>query len=137
MNTIPINTSQQAREATFRIGELAKEFDITLRALRFYEDKGLLRPRRMGNTRLYSRGDRARLKLILLGKRVGLSLHDVREMLELYDPHGDNMRQLNAAQAKGEEQLVNLHEQRDDIDAAIAELESTLVIIREKITERG
>ena len=75
-----------AVEETFRIGELAREFDVTLRTLRFYEDKGLLNPRRVGNLRLYTRGDRARLRIILLGKRVGFSLKDIREILELYDP---------------------------------------------------
>ena len=119
----------------YRIGQLASEFDVTLRALRFYEDKGLLRPRRVGNTRLYSRGDRARLKLILLGKRVGFSLYDIREMLELYDPKGDNLRQLEVAIDKGEHQLAVLEGQRTEMDLAIRELNATLDIIKDQVAQ--
>jgi DNA-binding transcriptional MerR regulator len=131
MNTLTTNEMLMAHDVTFRIGELSKEFDVTLRTLRFYEDKGLLTPRRVGNTRLYSRGDRARLKLILLGKRVGLSLQDVREILDLYDPTGDNTRQLSAALNKGEEQMTVLKKQRAELDKAIEELDTNLGIIRE------
>lgn len=118
------------REAVYRIGELSKEFDVTLRTLRFYEDKGLLSPRRIGNTRLYSRADRTRLKLILLGKRVGMSLLDVKEILDLYDPKGDNHRQLEVAIEKGEEQMEILQSQRKEIDAAIEELSQSLTTVR-------
>jgi DNA-binding transcriptional MerR regulator len=117
-------------EETFRIGELSSEFDVTLRTLRFYEDKGLLSPRRIGNTRLYSRADRARLKLILLGKRVGLSLLDVKEILDLYNPTGNNQRQLSVAIEKGVEQMDVLRKQREEIDEAIEELDETLVNLR-------
>ena len=72
-------------QTTFTIGDLAREFGVTLRTLRFYEDKDLIRPRRQGLNRLYGRRDRARLKLILLGKKVGFSLAEIKEMLELYD----------------------------------------------------
>lgn len=118
------------REAVYRIGELSKEFDVTLRTLRFYEDKGLLTPRRIGNTRLYSRADRTRLKLILLGKRVGLSLLDVKEILDLYDPKGNNLRQLQVAFEKGQEQMETLQSQRKEIDAAIEELDQSLATVR-------
>jgi DNA-binding transcriptional MerR regulator len=121
-------------EETFRIGELSNEFDVTLRTLRFYEDKGLLSPRRIGNTRLYSRADRARLKLILLGKRVGLSLLDVKEILDLYDPSGNNQRQLAVAIEKGAEQMDVLRKQREEIDGAIEELDKTLVSLRSHLT---
>ena len=122
-------------ERTFRIGELATEFDVTLRTLRFYEDKGLISPRRIGNTRLYSRADRARLKIILLGKRVGLSLTDIREILELYDPSGNNLRQLEVAVAKGQVQLETLRNERAKIDAAITELDDTVRHIRGLIAD--
>lgn len=121
-------------EEFYRIGELAEEFDVTLRALRFYEDKGLIGPRRLGNTRLYSRRDRARLRLILLGKRVGLSLHDIRELFALYDPASGNRRQLESADAKGAEQLDRLRQERASIDEAIAELERTLADIRARLS---
>jgi DNA-binding transcriptional MerR regulator len=129
-----MNTANPAElatsEETFRIGELSSEFDVTLRTLRFYEDKGLLSPRRIGNTRLYSRADRARLKLILLGKRVGLSLLDVKEILDLYDPSGDNQRQLAVAIEKGVEQMDVLRRQREEVDEAIKELDETLIGLR-------
>jgi len=124
-------------EPIYRIGELASEFDITLRTLRFYEDKGLVEPRRVGNTRLYSRRDRARLKLILLGKRVGLSLQDISDLLDLYDPAGDNRLQLERAEAKGTEQLARLRQERASLDAAIAELDATLATVRAQLAERG
>ena len=73
---------------------MAKKFGVTLRTLRFYEDKGLLSPQRDGTTRLYSRRDRARLKLILLGRKVGFSLRDVKQIMDLYDPNGTNTKQL-------------------------------------------
>ncbi|WP_099867930.1 MerR family transcriptional regulator [Pararhizobium haloflavum] len=123
------------QDRTFRIGDLAGEFGVTLRTLRFYEDKGLLTPRRMGVTRLYSRRDRARLKLILLGKRVGFSLDEVKKMIELYDPHGKNETQLAVALEKGESQLERLRQQRDEIDVAIGELERTLSVVRNMLAD--
>lgn len=123
-------------EKVYRIGELASEFDVTLRTLRFYEDKGLLQPRRIGSTRLYSRRDRARLKLILLGKRVGFPLQDIREMLALYEPGGNNLRQLEVVEEMGVEQLDRLHRERARLDAAIEELTQTLDLVRQTITER-
>lgn len=123
-------------EKVYRIGELAGEFDVTLRTLRFYEDKGLLQPRRIGNTRLYSRRDRARLTLILLGKRVGFSLQDIREMLALYDPTGDNLAQLEVAAQKGAVQLDKLHEERSGLDAAIDELTQTLELVRRELADK-
>ena len=78
----------------FKIGDMAKMFGVTLRTLRFYEDKGLLSPIREGSNRLYTRRDRARLKLILLGRKVGFSLRDVKQMMDLYDPAGSNAKQL-------------------------------------------
>ena len=77
--------------STYTIGELAREFGVTARALRFYEDKGLLDPARDGQNRVYSARDRARLQLIVRGKRVGFSLVEIRQMLDLYDL-GDNQR---------------------------------------------
>lgn len=122
-------------DQTFRIGEIAAAFGVTLRTLRFYEDKGLLNPERIGVTRLYSRRDRARLKLILLGKRLGFSLEEVRKMIELYDPHGKNETQLRVALEKGEKQLNRLNEQRREIDLAIGELGRTLGLVREMLKE--
>lgn len=122
-------------EKLYRIGDLAAEFGVTLRTLRFYEDKALLAPRRMGMTRLYTRRDRARLKLILLGKRVGFSLEEVKKMIELYDPHGQNETQLRVALEKGQHQLDRLREQRTEIDVAIGELERTMGIVRDMLSD--
>jgi DNA-binding transcriptional MerR regulator len=137
MNTATNTDSLAQSEITYRIGELSSEFDVTLRTLRFYEDKGLLSPRRVGNTRLYSRADRARLKLILLGKRVGLSLLDVKEILDLYNASGDNQRQITVALAKGEEQMRVLQDQRKSIDDAIGELDQTLANLRGMVPAKG
>lgn len=124
-------------EKVFRIGELASEFDVTLRTLRFYENKGLLEPRRIGTTRLYSRRDRARLKLILMGKRLGFSLHDIRQVLELYDPADGNRRQLASAVRMGAGQLVKLRQERDRLDRAIGELEERLAEARLRLSALG
>ncbi len=106
-----------------RIGDLAGQFGITLRALRFYEDKGLINPQRNGTTRLYSHRDRARLKLILLGRKVGFSLREVKQLLDLYDPAGSNEAQLRATLEKTAKQQEKLISQRNSIDEAIAELQ--------------
>jgi len=124
-----------AIEETYRIGQLAEEFDVTLRTLRFYEDKELLSPRRVGSTRIYSRSDRARLKIILLGKRLGFSLADVAEILSLYDPESGNVRQLQVSVEKGDQQMQKLQEERTAIDASISELSQTLVSFRQMIAD--
>lgn len=111
----------------FSIGDLSRSFDVTLRALRFYEERGLLKPKRRGQTRLYSRRDRARLSLILLGKRLGFSLKEIADMISLYDLPDGAQRQLEVARDKAREQLVVLEEQRRDVDLAIKELRSLAV----------
>jgi DNA-binding transcriptional MerR regulator len=113
----------------FGIGELAREFGVTRRTLRFYESKGLLFPERNGNNRIYSRADRARLKLILLGKRVGLPLASIKTLLELYE-RGDNPNQLQAALEVGETQINLLRAEREKLDNSITELERLLVCLR-------
>ena len=127
-------------KVTFTIGDLAREFGVTLRALRFYEDKGLLSPRRQGLNRLYSRRDRARLKLVLLGKRIGFSLVEIREILDLYDAKGGKMKQLRVALAKFETQLDHLREQQRDVEQAIEELtrvrNETETLLRQREAEQ-
>src|SRR5262245_54337723 len=119
-----------------RIGELARQYDVTLRTLRFYEDKGLLAPHRDGTTRLYSRRDVARLKLILLGRKVGFSLREVKQILDLYDPNGSNTKQLKLALDKSEKQLVRLEKQRTAIGEAITELTDMIGVVRSQLAER-
>ncbi|WP_110032166.1 MerR family transcriptional regulator [Hoeflea marina] len=120
-------------EAIYKIGDLAAEFGVTLRTLRFYEDRGLLTPKRSGVTRLFTKRDRARLKLILLGKRVGFSLTEVKRMIDLYDPRGKNVTQLKVALEKGEMQMRVLEEQRDSLNVAISELERTVKTVRDML----
>ncbi|MEZ5841482.1 MAG: MerR family DNA-binding transcriptional regulator [Hyphomicrobiales bacterium] len=113
----------------FTIGDLAREFGTTLRTLRFYEDKGLLNPKREGQQRLYSRRDRARLGLILRGKRVGFSLSEIREMLDLYDLRDGQVTQMRVALSRFEKQVDNLKRQKEDIEEAITELSRTIEIV--------
>lgn len=120
----------------FTIGDLAREFDTTLRTLRFYEDKGLLHPRREGQQRLYSRRDRARLGLILRGKRVGFSLGEIRAMLDLYDLRDGQATQMRVALSKFETQIETLKRQREDIDEAIVELSRTIEIVAGILKEK-
>ncbi len=131
------NMSVEAGEDLVRIGEMAKKYGVTLRTLRFYEDKGLLNPQRDGSTRLYTRRDRARLKLILLGRKVGFSLRDVKQMMDLYDPTGSNTKQLRLALDKSEKQLSRLQKQRALIDDAINELSGSMSAVRQMLAERS
>jgi DNA-binding transcriptional MerR regulator len=115
-------TELRRPERTFTIRQLCTEFKATPRALRFYEDKGLLTPARDGMNRVYSYKDRARLILILRGKRVGLSLQEIREILELYGEHDEAMQQNAHSLKKFKEKIVDLEQQREDIEGAINEL---------------
>ncbi len=127
--------SQEGR-AGFSIGQLAQEFDVTLRTLRFYEDKGLLNPARVGKRRIYSRRDRARLKLVLMGRRVGFGLCDIKEMLDLYDLKDGQVMQLRVALDRFEAQIATLERQRADINTAIEELRRTASIVAGLLNER-
>ncbi len=116
------NNAEPTAEATYTISQLAAEFGITARAIRFYEDKKLLQPGRNGQNRVYGRRDRGRLQLILRGKRVGFSLSDISEMLDLYDPNDEGQEQMKLTLAKSRERLAVLEQQRRDIDEVIDEL---------------
>lgn len=122
-------SDDSTKKTQFSIGDLAKEFSCTLRTLRFYEDKGLLNPKRDGLNRIYNRRDRARLKLVLMGKRVGFSLSEIRDMLDLYDLRDGQVTQLRVALSKFNEQIAVLEEQRKDIEQAIEELSRTVEIV--------
>ena len=122
---------------SFSIGDLAREFGVTLRTLRFYEDKGLLTPRRIGRSRLYSRRDRARLKLALMGRKVGFSLVEIKRMLDLYDLRDGRTTQLRVALGRFDRQIGMLEAQRREIDAAIAELKRARALAAEKLQGRA
>lgn len=102
--------------------QLAREFGLTVRAIRFYETKGLLAPTRVGTTRVYGSRDRGRLKLILRGKRLGFSLADIREYLELYDVDTSQVGQLLLLVEKVRTRMAELEQQRTDLQAALEEL---------------
>jgi DNA-binding transcriptional MerR regulator len=120
---VPVPTDLRRPVRTFTIRQLCLEFKCTPRALRFYEDKGLLTPARDGMNRVYSYRDRARLQLILRGKRVGLALAEIGEILDLYEVDDGGATQNAKSLAKFRQRIVALQAQRDDIDSAIQELE--------------
>ena len=111
---------------TFSISELAQEFALTTRAIRFYEDEGLIAPTREGRNRVYGARERTRLKLILRGKRLGLSLSEIREILDLYEADIDESPQLRKFVEVLERRRDLLLQQREDIDAVLAELDPLL-----------
>ncbi|MGM0451230.1 MAG: MerR family transcriptional regulator [Pseudomonadota bacterium] len=110
-------------ETTYTISDLAREFDITTRTIRFYEETGLLDPRREGQQRIYSDADRVKLKLILRGKRLGFSLAESRDIIEMYDPESGNERQLNALLSKIRERREQLNEQMRELQLMQVELD--------------
>lgn len=128
-------TKPADNEKLYRIGELAAEFDVSLRTLRFYEDKELLSPKRVGTTRLYTRADRGRLQLIMIAKRLGFSLVDIKRFLELYDPSESNRKQLNFALEKGLEQMDHLKQEEAKIKASMDELARTLQTVRDMLAD--
>ena len=130
------SASDENSEDLTRIGDMARLFGVTLRALRFYEDKGLIQPIRQGTTRLYTRRDKARLKLILLGRKVGFSLREVKHILDLHDPDGANAKQYRVALEKSERQLGKLERQRVALDEAIGDLQGLIADLRGNLGDR-
>ena len=119
------------------IATMCRTFDVTPRTLRFYEAKGLLRPIRSGQKRLFTRSCRARLTLILQGKRFGFSLEEIRELLELYDLGDRQVTQVARARDVGRQRLATMEAQRADLDAAIADLRSRLDVAEALLLDRA
>jgi len=110
-------------QTTHTISDLARDFDITTRTIRFYEEAGLLEPRREGQQRIYTDADRVKLKLILRGKRLGFSLAESRDIIEMYDPSSGNKRQLNALLSKIRERREQLNDQMRELQLMQVELD--------------
>lgn len=131
--------TETAEPGSYSISDLAREFDITTRTIRFYEDKGLLSPARRGQTRVYSPEDRVRLMLILRGKRLGFSLDESREIIDMYDPAHGNVEQLHRLlqyieqkRAQLQQQLRDIHSLMDELDRAEARTRAALSPDRRK-----
>jgi DNA-binding transcriptional MerR regulator len=125
-----------AERRYYSIGEMCDAFGVTARALRFYEDEELISPERRGTTRLYTERDRARLIWILRGKRVGFSLNDIRELLDLYDVGDQRHTQMLTTLERCRDRIATLHRQKHDIDTTIAELEEFCAVLDGRLNEK-
>ena len=122
---------------TYSISDLASEFDVTTRTIRFYEEKGLLNPRREGTRRIYTPADRTRLRLILRGKRLGLSLDESAEIIRMYGTPGNNRRQLEMLISRIQEKRANLLRQQNDLKVMLKELANAEQQCREALDSLG
>ena len=123
----------ETERTEFSISELAREFDVTPRAIRFYEDQGLISPRRVGQRRVYTPRDRTRLKLTLRGKRLGLTLSEIRELIDMYEPGRDERPQLARFLAVLESHKASLEQQRADIEAQLSEIQAFEKKVRKQL----
>lgn len=134
--TVMKNMSETDSEF-YTVPELASELGITPRAIRFYETKGLLSPQRAGNTRIYTKKDRARLVLILRGKRLGFSLADIREFLDLYEVDTSQVSQIKLLMSKVKTRMEDLEEQRRELNVVLGELGDIVQQCTDALKEKG
>jgi DNA-binding transcriptional MerR regulator len=121
----------------YSIAEMAREFAITARTIRFYEDEGLIKPRRQGLTRLYSAHDRTRLSWILRGKRLGFSLAEIKELLDLYQVDRTGVQQLRELLRRSRRHIADLERKRRDLDAHIGEFRDVEIQVAAELKHRG
>lgn len=121
----------------YTVSELAKELGVTPRAIRLYEDKGLIEPERAGKARVFTRRDRGRLILILRGKRLGFSLREIGEWLDLYDADPEQVEQMRLLLTKARERIAALERQHADIGKTLAELREIEAAVREHLRAKG
>jgi DNA-binding transcriptional MerR regulator len=126
-----------ATTKSYSIAQLAAELGLTLRAIRFYEAKGLIAPRRVGLSRHYSQRDRARLILVLRGKRMGFSLRDIREFLDLYEADPTQVTQMRNLLGKTRERIARLEAQLQDVQTSLAELRDVERATRDMLAAKG
>jgi DNA-binding transcriptional MerR regulator len=121
---------------TYSISDLAQEFGVTTRTIRFYEEKGLISPRRVGQKRLYSPADRVRIKLILRGKRIGMTLQESVDLIDMYEPGRNNTQQLQALIATVSERRDALLRQQKDIQEMLAGLDEVQALCEQALGKR-
>jgi DNA-binding transcriptional MerR regulator len=124
-----------AEVTTFTISELASEFEVTTRTIRFYEDQGMLAPARIGTRRVFSPRDRTRLRLILRGKRIGLSLVEIREIVDMYDGPPGEVGQLQRLLDRIELRTAELHSRRTEIDGMLEDLDAVAANARHRLAD--
>ncbi len=124
-------------DKTYTISDLAREFGITTRAIRFYEEKGLVTPLREGQKRLFTPADRVRIKLILRGKRIGLTLDECVEVIDMYDPEHNNTEQLHSLIAKVRDRRERFLQQRRDIDEMLKGLDEVQSLCEQALANTG
>jgi len=137
MTSRPRTASGEKDRGEYSIGDLAREFDVTPRTIRFYEDQGLLAPRREGQRRIYTQRERTRLKLTLRGKRLGLTLSEIRELIDMYEPGRDERPQLERFLAALESHRSALEQQRTDIEAQLSEIAVFEKRVRKQLAREG